>query len=231
MPGVKRQRTNGASRSHASDGTKALSLVRKMASQREMKAHVATGTVSTIDDVEALTLIAEGSEGVQRDGLSVIGKFIEFSGSMRATDADASLSKFVHVGIVVDKQQVAGTIPSWTSIWSSDPRHGVLLDFENHKRFKVLYNRTFVLNLNSTATLETGEGMDPNVIGYNHNTIMFKKRIPLSALPIRWQGASGSDIQKNGVYLTFTFINEEGSTGASAQVAMAFNSRLWYQDP
>ncbi len=231
MPGVKRQRTNGASKSHASDGTKALSLVRKMASQREMKSHLATGTLSMLDDVGALTLIEEGSTGKERDGLAIVGKFIEFSGSIRATDATSPNAKFVHVGIVVNKQQVANALPQWGSIWDSDPRHGVLLDFENHKRFKVLYNRTFVLNLNSTDTLETGEGMDPNVIGYNHNTILFKKRIPLSALGIRYQGSASSTIQKNGVYLTFTFIDEAGSTGASAACAMAFNSRLWYTDP
>jgi len=225
---VKRARTNGgrpgSAKIRRTDGAKALTMIRKLKRQEERKAHLASGEVNT-KQVIPLHLIAEGDAGFERDGLAIVAKNIQLTGAVyqKVGSVDTTNAVFVTVHVVKDMQQVNAVTPDYDTIFDGAPRSGVQLDFENHKRFKVLWKRRFVLNFQ--AVVGNGEMAD-----HAHRAVIFEKNIPLRDLSIRWQAAAASTITKNGLYLCFDLQDAEGAQTA-ALAEMTYRSRLWFTDP
>lgn len=229
MPGaLKRRRTNGAVAGTAgkarravtaTPGRTALALVRKMMNQRERKAHITSASTTGVQVVIPLHDIAEGDTGGTRSGLAIVGKTLELSGSINPID-NAGMPIYIHVAVVVDKQQEAGAAPDFTSVWDSDPRSGVHLDRENIKRFTVLFKRRLLLQ----QANEQGGGGDLGVM-----SAQFNAKLSLRDIGIRYQSSSATSYQKSGVYLTYTFMHADGTTVSGP--TLNYYSRLWFTDP
>lgn len=236
MSGRKRQRVVSGLRKRprpavVSDGTKALRLVKKLNRQRENKIHTETIETTVTTFVRSLAEVAEGSEGGQRDGLAIVGKTLQISGSVRTDSRATPAAKYCHIGIVVDQQQVASGTPSWGTIWDNNAADGPMLDRENIKRFKVLYNRRFLLD--RLTTFETTNLAPPatNTVEHTHKTMGFSKIIRLKDLDMRWQSALGTSTQKNGIYITFSWAGDDGSGAVANTCKLTAISRLHYIDP
>lgn len=237
MPTAKRQRVVPGLRKRpraatVSDGTKALRLVRKLNRQQESKVSTLGGTVVANNHVEHLTGIPEGSTGGTRDGLAIVGKHIEFSGSIRDLSVSTkNAAKYVHLGVVVDLRQVHSDTPNWGTIWDNTLPQGVMLDRENLQRFKVLYNRRFLIHTILANEITNNAPGTANDVNYIYSTQMFKVKLALKDLDIRFQTETATSINKHGVYMTFAFSNDDGTVTSDANMELRFAARLTFKDP
>lgn len=198
----------------------ALREVRELKSSRETKMFTTSVASQDIDDgttkgtyVTQLTSMAQGDGQDQRDGFKVSVSSIHIKGHLVAATGVVKMP----ISIVLDKQQVSDSVPAYTDIFnggSGTPLLSMpLRESLSIGRFKVL--RTIMITV-----YPTGLGVGPQIVPFDFY-IKFKK-----PLAVEFNGANGTDIQKNGVYLCAA--NWQAS--AASYGVLSFHLRVNYTD-
>lgn len=159
-----------------------------------------TSSVSTVSS--NLTNITVGDLNANRTGLSVLAKSASVKGYISYPSGTTGTR--VTMMIVRDDQQVADTNPLWSDIHSGDING--FLNPNSVGRFTILKKQTF----------EQDTGI-PEI-----HIDMF---VPLDH-HVRFNGSTGTDIQKGGVFLVMISNKVAGVTAPTA----ALNGRLTYYD-
>lgn len=170
----------------------------------EKKKHDAgvSETPSTSGAVTSLASIAQGDTLVQRNGNSILAKYlgIRYTVNMNASATNTILRTI----LVKDLQQVSDTAPTLGDVLQ-DVTVNSFLDYKFPGRFSVLMDKTIQLSANG------------------RNGHMEKINIPLNT-HIKYNGTASTDIQKNGLYLMF--VSNESANVPTISGA----SRLHYYD-
>lgn len=157
----------------------------------------APGTTMVITPLHEIT---QGDDESNRKGLLVSGRSL--SVKMAINKHASALFDYVRIMIVQDKQQVVGTAPTQSMILTG----GYLepMSLATLGRFKTLYNKLIVMDANF-----------PNRI------VKIYKRFNV---PIRWGSGTGSDIEKNGLYMCIVCAENTNKT------VFNWDSRLGFTD-
>lgn len=152
-----------------------------------------------------ITAIDQGDLDSNRTGFSILAKnlFIKFFVG-RNPSATSTILRLV---VVQDKQQIGDTSPGYSDVFTST---STLSQYNNATsgRFTILHDRTIVLDAVSNSTMY----------------YTYKHSFAGKSNHIRFNGAAGSDIQKNGIYLFL--ISSEGTNTPT----VISNTRFTYHD-
>lgn len=153
----------------------------------EMKKHDVTTSLLPSDAgaVLHLTDIAQGDTDATRDGNSIFLRAINLRGNIVYNSTTAGI-QYVTISIVMDKQQVSDTTPSWGDIYDTSGS-AIFAHLNNATvgRFSVLYSKTFTLD------------------GVNKIATVFKINKSFRH-HVRYNGTASTDIQKGGVYFVYS---------------------------
>ncbi len=152
--------------------------------------------------VSHLSAVFQGDTIITRDGNNIKAFFFELR-YLVVKHATPTNTRF-RISIVKDTRQVESVFPSYLDVMlSASP----LSQYSrvNPGRFVVLYNKLVTLRTNFIAFTTT-----------------FTKKINI---PISWVGASGADINKNGLYLLV-----ESDAAAGQEPTFNFTWRLRFND-
>lgn len=185
---------------------KALSGVNKLRKlvNVEMKKHdrYDTHTVTTNPEEFGLCYLPEGSGENQRNGTSIKLQSLYMRAKLTIhPSATYSLCRLV---LVQDKQQISDTTSPWEACFSTNDILSPTNRELNQGRFTILYDEVIRLD---TSKLN----------------FFVKKYIPIGN-HVKYNGAAGSDIQKNGLYLMC--ISDEVTNGPS----LTHYTRITYTD-
>lgn len=158
--------------------------------------------VSSTGTVISLNSIAQGDSQSNRDGLSILTKYL--FGRIDTGLVAPAVSTFIRIIFFIDKQQQGDTTPSVTDVLQSSTTLSPLNTFQKG-RFKILRDKTVILNPAS----RTNSNHKFNIKLGHH---------------IRYNGTSGTDIQKGGVYMLLL------SNEPTNAPVVAYNLRLTYYD-
>lgn len=139
--------------------------------------------------VASLTAIANGDGQGARTGNSIFVRSFNLKGRLQYTTGGNS-QQTIRISVVMDKQQVGDTSPSYSDIYSN-PAPWSHLNPATVGRFKVLWTRTFVVD----PVGKTGLPFQINIPMRHH---------------VRYNGTSGTDIQRGGLFLTY--ISDQGTS-------------------
>lgn len=173
---------------------KALALAKTVTRQIEYKYHgnQPSRTLTTLGSVDDLTGIAEGDSSLQRTGLKITPTSLLMKirvrhgndgGSPPILDPQGCLSRII---VVRDMQQEADTPPAVTDLLISGT--SLVMSPYNRlirNRFEVLFDKTYKTNPNASNSVI-------------YDTAYLKLS---SKRPVYFNGASSTDIQKNGIYM------------------------------
>lgn len=179
-------------------------------SERFVHQNTATAAPDDIGYIGHLTSISQGDTQITRTGNSILARSLMLRGNI--TINATSSQNVVRLMIIMDKQQIGDTVPSITDILESTYSATQFyvhapLERDSVGRFKVLKSRTYTLS-----------DQRPN--------LSFSFFINMRQ-HIRYNGISGGDIQKNGMYLVL--VSDSPNTG-SAHPSVTFLSKLTYHD-
>lgn len=210
-------------------GRLALSILRR--TYRPEKKHCdAVLTRNAMDDsdgvIQAFCNVARGSSDQERDGNQILIRSLYMRGTIglggvsggAALDSTAPLAgTFVHTRLMlfIDLRQEPDTVPVIADILATSsglPRvvESPLNIQGNPKRFKILYDRVFILNQVSKPSTRFK---------------FFKKM----AMTQYYNGTELTDISRNGVYL-LTVSSAEPSQSANGKTSLTGNGRIRYID-
>lgn len=159
-------------------------------------------TVST-GIVTHLTPIATGDDPDERNGTSVLARFLNIRGEIRWNTS--SPYQRCRIVIIRDNQQVDDTSPTLTEIFNENNPLSHL-SVADPGRFKILAQRNFTADMQKLTT---------------SFHITYKMQYHL-----RFNGTAGTDISKNGTYLCL--MTSDITTGEGAN--LEYISRLTYVD-
>lgn len=140
--------------------------------------NTASAYINDSGSVVHLTGISQGDLSINRNGNSILSKYL-FGRMHFKKDTNAPIT-FLRVMIVQDKQQVSDTSPVISDILSSVSTISPL-NHDSHGRYKILKDMTVRLDSNKLTA------------AYKINV-----KLPFHT---KFNGTTGADIQKNGVYL------------------------------
>lgn len=139
-----------------------------------------SASINNTGTVYSLTNISQGDSTTTRTGNSILVR--NLLKRIRFTKNASATTTFVRCVLFQDKQQVGDTSPAITDLLASATVDAPL-NLNTLGRFKILYNKTIVLNTNSPQWhKESYHKM------YTH---------------VRYNGTAGTDIQKGGLYIMF----------------------------
>lgn len=183
----------------------ALTLVRRINRQREVKVHDIAPTVATVEPtgiVYGLNDIAQGDDINQRDGrsCSIFNLNIRWNVYIHTSDAQSTFRMI----IFRDSMQDNSVVPVVTLVLQTADVVSMMKDY-NRTRFQVYADNTYVIN-------QTDRGI---VIG------QFNRRIKVNTL---WAGSSGTQWAKNGLYMLV--IGDETTN----KPTLRYSSRILFND-
>lgn len=167
------------------DGTKALAIVKKLEKNVETKykdLDVATA-VSDAGAVQSMYLIAQGDSHATREGLKITVKSFFMRMRVALGSGSAQASQTLRLILFRDNQQISDSTPAVGDILET-------IDFDsplaltNGGRFTVLMDKLVTINRASAEQRH------------------FKVYKRLNS-QVRFNGASSTDVQKNGLYLLY----------------------------
>lgn len=227
MPNVPRRRTRKL-RPRKAKSTRAIAkrgfrLAKTLASTREVKYYTSaiSGNTTTTGTITSLLDIAQGDSADTRDGNQITLRSIRFLGSLSNGDPSTLLtgnpSAIYRVILFQDKQQVSDTPPAVNDVLFS-PDYASVYNYPNVvKRFKILYDRSFVIN--APGIHDTGITPATAYItcqkSWSHWLFPTMKNI-------KYNGTLGSDLQKGGVYMLML--------GTSTDPSFIINYQVAYND-
>ncbi len=156
--------------------------------------------------------VSEATGVNSRIGRKITIESLVIRGLLQMSATPNAPHEMVRMAIVQDKQQVSDTDPGAASVWenSADPQ-----SFREHTlqgRFKILAQRTYLLH-----SVAGGQGSDA-----------FRFRLALRfprGLPVQYNGASVTDIQKNGLYFIY-----QSDAADAFPMNMDWNTRVRFTD-
>lgn len=134
--------------------------------------------ISSTGHITNLTPISVGDNNSNRTGNSVLSKYL--FGRMEFGKSSSASQTFIRIIIFCDQQQVADTAPAVADVLSSASTLSPLNSFQVG-RFKILKDMVIRLDSNNTT--------------YNEKINI---KLPFHT---KFNGTSGTDVQKNGVYI------------------------------
>lgn len=149
-----------------------------------------------------LTGLAEGNGEDDRTGNSILVKSVDMDGSVSMQGSNNTIIKMC---LVMDTQQQADTTPSFTDIYESASINSHL-NKNTVGRFSILWCKYYALNVGSVQTTK---------VGFHH----------AMQEHVRYNGSTGTDIQKNGLYLAII----SNQTGAASPFC-ELKTRVSYHD-
>lgn len=227
MGGFKLKKRNRKSKSKTTAGQKALKMVKQIKSNFEKKYFNLTGNqalantwaVYSFTTTPHLTYIAQGDTASSRDGNVISIRSIHLRGLVYFTN-DVNEAVSCRILIVKDKQQVSDTAPAITDILDTTVVSNDITQMYNYpaqeKRFKILYDKSFGMNINTLTYNGSG-------INTGDRNIPFEKWL-FPKCKVYYNGTAGSDIQKNGIYV-YVF-----QTGSSINTTLRLTGQVCYTD-
>lgn len=197
--------------------SKALSLARFVASivNAEKKKYDATYTNVSMGTTGAVSTgafnnmcyIAQGGDIHERGGNSILVKGVAVNGVMYTRDVAECRARMM---IIQDTQQQEDTNPVLSDVLdaNADSFTEALLNDKTPGRFKVLRNKNYIF---SAATSKTRK---------------IKEYVKLHT-HVKYNGSTGADIQKNGIYILFFSSVAESGTDTPVFLGM---TRTYYYD-
>lgn len=186
------------------------SLIRKMRplELKNVYSHVSDAVISYDSPYNVLLSgMSQGDGRNERTGNEVFAKNLFVRYRMHMDPEQADLYSAIRVAIVHDKQAVADTIPEWTDVFgSADSDLTPLMSIENMGRFRVLWDKIFKFDADN-----------PVVFGSVYLRLGF---------PVRFNGTSATDCQKNSVFLVAISTNPAATTPP----VLSFGKRFTYSD-
>jgi len=165
----------------------------------------ALNIVDTTGAVQSLVGVAQGSDFNNRIGDSIrihrIEGHVRIATGLFSVGAFPTGEEFLRCNIVLDRQQVSDTAPTVATIFPfpAEPHNNLLNEATSHHRFKILKSGPLwnVARLSSLATpVATAFAYAPTETGvWNFNHIC--------NYVISYNGSAGTDIEKNGIYMTW----------------------------
>lgn len=164
-----------------------------------------SGTPTTTAGITHLTNISQGDNDGSRSGNSILVKKITYNVSYNI-NASAS-NTWIREVILIDRQQISDTPPTYSDVFdvSGTTVIAALLNKATLGRFTILRDRIFTLNNNGKQLLN------------RKGSIYVNKHV-------RYNGTTGADIQKNGIYVMYV----SNETTNAPQVTSVF--RVFYHD-
>lgn len=163
-----------------------------------------TYNVGTTAGVVHVNPIAQGDDFFNREGNKILGRSFYLNGYIKHNNT-ATDGQVIKLWLIQDKQQVADGLPTAAVIFNA-PATSVTsaLNANTVGRFKVLWQRTYTV--------------DPS------NEIKVVKMYKKMYLPVRYNGTTGSDIQKNGLYVVYA------SSDNTNKPTLTYDARFTYND-
>jgi len=152
----------------------------------ELKYHetdVSTTNMTTAGAVFHLSAVGQGDTDETRTGGSINVNKIHIQGIWRQTTAGS----VYRVAVVVDREQVADTSPGLTDVFESADPLAAFPAMATLERFRIL----------KLSTIYEGTRTNPG------NQSAFFQFTWNGSLKVFYNGTTGADIQKNGIYILF----------------------------
>lgn len=134
--------------------------------------------ISSTGSVALLNPISIGDNNSERNGNSILSKYL--FGRLEFAKNPSSTQTFIRIIIFNDKQQIGDTPPAVTDVLSSASTLSPLNSFQSG-RFKILKDMKISLDVNKTIS-----------------SYKISVRLPFHS---KYNGTTGLDIQKNGLYI------------------------------
>lgn len=166
---------------------------------------VGSGTLATTGTVINLCTIAQGDSDANRTGNSILVRSSDLRLKLSRDISVGNATQLIRVALVMDSQQIGDTDPTHAQIYAGT---GPLthLNADSAGRFKILWSKIFTLD---------------NVDTFVKYTKWYKKM----RHHVRYNGGSGTDIQRGGLYLVMS--SDQTSSGFPSY---EFSHRLSYHD-
>lgn len=162
--------------------------------------------VSTSGGTLHLTSIAQGDGDGNRTGNSVFVRSVNIRGVLKLNLASAELAQPIRLAVVIDTQQLSDTGVNVANVYEAVNTYSHL-NSDVAGRYKILYSHVFVP---STATMAQ---------------MPFQINLPMQQ-HVRFNGTTGSDIQKGGIY----FLYMSNVASASNPPSIDLEARVSYHD-
>lgn len=182
----KRRRVSVAATANA-----ALSMVRRLNSQQEIKAAgfaVSGGSITTTQNVKHCTAIAQGDGNNERVGDFIQFKKLSFRGYVTQNSNNA-FQNLVRIIVVQNVRQQAGTDATMVSQFSSASILALDLSSVGFKNLVVLHDKLYTADAQPGATTVSGRRF-----------IQFEVT-PRFPCKVSYSGAASTDIDRNGIYI------------------------------
>lgn len=157
-------------------------------------------SVSDSGSITHLTPITQGDSTANRQGNSVLGKYLTCRGIL--TKHASATATQVRCMLFRDNQQVGDTSPGISDILQSTPYINSMLSSTTVGRFTKLYDKLVFLSSNKPS----GQFVI-NLAVKSH---------------VRFNGSASSDIQKNGLYLVLVSNEATNTPSVDAQARFGF---------
>lgn len=189
----------------ASSAMRGVSYLRGLVNSEKYKYDTSVSITSTSTGVlHSLATVAQGDGDSARTGNSIFVRNLSIQGNTsRNSSGTYPDGQIVRIMLVKDGQQIGDTAPAVTDILETASVNS-FLNSDTVGRFTVLWNKKYKL-----------DSQNPNQL------IKYNKKLWHH---VRYNGTSGSDIQKGGLYLLI--ISNEATYGP----AMGLQCRLSYHD-
>jgi len=192
-------------------------VVRNLAPEiKYLDVDLASSNITTSGTTTQITAVAQGDTQSTRTGntinvtsVSIIGRW------SKAGDTAYSGNAFYRWAVVVDKEQVADTLPAASAIFTGSPI-GNFPNLDNLERFRILYLSPVFEN----ARMSSDTDATTSVATINsHWKWSWKGNIKVS-----YNGTAGTDIEKNGIYVVYL------SNDTQDTIDVAATARIGYTD-
>lgn len=162
------------------------------------------GSIGGSGTVAHITALSQGDTASGRTGNSILLRKINYRLKFEINAAVTSNTSVTMV-IFFDKQQIGDTTPTWTDVYDS-ANSWSLMSLATAGRFKILQRKDI--------TLTPASGGRP-AIELKGNFNVYKH--------VRFNGTSGTDIQKNGLYVGFISSESTNTPIVSGTVRIGYH--------
>lgn len=170
------------------------------------------------------TAVTEGEDMTKRNGREIIAKSMQIHGNLQLGGA-SNAPQQVRITLVRMIQQEKDTAPVKGDIYShagaTDTLYSMWSRASNAGRYRVLYDRVYNLETSDNA----GDTSTPGAYK------IFKIKINLKDLKIRYNGTSGNDINLNGIYLLVSSSQPYNLPANANTPYLNYHGRMIYIDP
>ncbi len=193
-------------------------IVKNLSPEQKYLDISADGTnVTTTGAVVHLTAIPQGDTQGSRTGNTVNVTSVSILGQLnRAADTPLNANAVYQVALVVDKQQVADTVPAAGDIFEGVSPLSAFPDLANLERFRIIWMSPVYSNPMVVTDTDLGTQIPTQRVFY--------KKFWRTNLKVSYNGTAGTDIEKNGIFLVYL------SNDTNNVVDFTTNVRVGYTD-